>query len=77
VRKWLVGESIPTQAKLLILSRMVGADPNWLRFGDGEAEFTPVESTIEQREVFSAVMGLGRRELRAVLALALALRGAA
>lgn len=33
-RRWLVGESIPTQEKLLILSKWLGVDPNYLRFGE-------------------------------------------
>ena len=33
-RKWLVGESIPTQQKLRTLSRWLEVSPEWLRFGD-------------------------------------------
>jgi hypothetical protein len=33
-RKWLVGESIPTQEKLVVLAAMLGVDPDWLRYGD-------------------------------------------
>ena len=33
-RKWLVGESIPTQDKLRILAQWLGVTAEWLRFGD-------------------------------------------
>jgi len=35
-RKWLHGESIPTQEKILILARWLNVNPAWLRFGDAE-----------------------------------------
>jgi len=33
-RKWLLGESLPTQPRLQILSSWLGVSPAWLRFGD-------------------------------------------
>lgn len=33
VRKWLVGEACPTQARILRLSQLLAVDPTWLRFG--------------------------------------------
>lgn len=33
-RKWLRGESIPTQEKLVVLARMLGVTPDWLRYGE-------------------------------------------
>lgn len=33
-RKWLVGESIPTQDKLRVLAQWLGVTAEWLRFGD-------------------------------------------
>ena len=35
VRKWLLAEAIPTQAKLLVLADWLGVSPQWLRFGNG------------------------------------------
>lgn len=35
-RKWIVGEAIPTQDKLRVLSDWLGVSPNWLRFGEHE-----------------------------------------
>jgi hypothetical protein len=34
VRKWLVGESIPHQTRLLLLSAWLEVSPQWLRYGD-------------------------------------------
>lgn len=35
-RKWLVGESIPTQDKLRVLSQWLGVTAEWLRFGSAD-----------------------------------------
>lgn len=34
-RKWLMGESIPTQDKLRMLATWLGVSAEWLRFGEG------------------------------------------
>ncbi|MDE2310139.1 MAG: hypothetical protein KGL01_04850 [Betaproteobacteria bacterium] len=34
-RKWLMGESIPMQDKLRLLSAWLGVSAEWLRFGEG------------------------------------------
>lgn len=34
-RKWLMGESIPTQDKLRLLAAWLGVSAEWLRFGEG------------------------------------------
>lgn len=39
-RKWLVGESIPTQEKLRTLSQWLSVPAEWLRFGDDKADMT-------------------------------------
>jgi hypothetical protein len=33
-RKWLMGEAIPTQARLRELAAVLAASPTWLRFGE-------------------------------------------
>jgi hypothetical protein len=33
-RKWLMGESIPTHEKIMVLSVWLGVNAAWLRFGD-------------------------------------------
>jgi transcriptional regulator with XRE-family HTH domain len=38
VRKWIKGEAIPTQDKLVALSQWLGVKADWLRYdGDGDA----------------------------------------
>lgn len=37
-RKWLVGESIPTQEKLRTLAQWLGVSAEWLRFGAQDAD---------------------------------------
>lgn len=34
VRKWLVGEAIPTHDKIVVLSKWLDVSAGWLRFGD-------------------------------------------
>ena len=34
VRKWIVGESIPTQRKMQMLANWLGVSVSWLRFGE-------------------------------------------
>jgi len=41
-RKWLVGDSIPTQERIVILATWLGVHPSWLRFGDVEDTEPPV-----------------------------------
>lgn len=36
-RKWLVGESIPTQEKIRVLANWLGVTADWLRFGGPES----------------------------------------
>ena len=36
-RKWLMGEAIPTQARLRNLAAVLGVSATWLRFGDEAA----------------------------------------
>ncbi|HEX5337390.1 MAG TPA: hypothetical protein VFW53_03030 [Gallionella sp.] len=38
-RKWLMGESIPTQDKLHLLASWLGVSTEWLRFGDGTSKY--------------------------------------
>lgn len=37
-RKWLLGEAIPTQEKIVILAKWLGVSPSWLRFGLPESD---------------------------------------
>lgn len=47
VRKWLTGESIPSQDKLVVLAAWLGVSPEWLRYGPTN----PTPATQLQRAV--------------------------
>lgn len=49
-RKWLVGESIPTQDKLRILAQWLGVTAEWLRFGDTEQAGSPQRAAPSSEE---------------------------
>jgi transcriptional regulator with XRE-family HTH domain len=34
VRKWLMGEAIPTQDRIQVLANWLNVSPSWLRFGE-------------------------------------------
>ncbi|MBK6613546.1 hypothetical protein [Ottowia sp.] len=36
-RKWLIGEAIPTQARIQVLAQWLRVPAEWLRFGEGSA----------------------------------------
>lgn len=38
-RKWIMGQSIPTQERLVVLSKLLGSTPQYLRYGVA-TEFT-------------------------------------
>ncbi len=40
VRKWLLGESLPAQMRLVVLANWLQVSPQWLRFGDGANDRT-------------------------------------
>jgi len=43
VRKWLAGEAIPTQDKLVVLAEWLNVPAQWLRFGEQAAEPATVD----------------------------------
>jgi hypothetical protein len=68
VRKWLIGESIPTQEKVQELSEIVGCAPAWLRFGteDAAAPRPAIEFTVDERNLIRSMRHLQDHEQRAV-----------
>jgi transcriptional regulator with XRE-family HTH domain len=73
VRKWLLGDVIPTQDKLQILAEWLQVDPHWLRFG--EERFGSVREqeanweigmTQEDRDAISRFLALPLRERKVV-----------
>ncbi|MDP9107729.1 MAG: hypothetical protein M3N23_01505 [Pseudomonadota bacterium] len=46
-RKWLVGESIPTQDKLRALASWLGVTAEWLRFGGPEESAAAAQASLD------------------------------
>ena len=68
-RKWLIGEAIPTQAKLLILAKWLRVDPSWLRFGGEEWEAGKEAGKADKRTIESDLKLLDDDERELVRAL--------
>lgn len=75
-RKWLIGDAIPTQARIKVLADWLGVSAAWLRFGDADNSeqhtLEPSAFTLDSAElVFVHDMRLlsdgGRALLRDVL----------
>lgn len=63
VRKWLMGDAIPTQAKLVGLAEWLEVSPQWLRFGTGarKAANQPVP-TIAELSTYGGVIVVGQHQ---------------
>ncbi len=66
-RKWLLGEAIPTQEKLVTLAHMLGVTAEWLRFGVKgqpamEAAVTPYTVTRRDMSVLASYQKLSDRD---------------
>lgn len=75
-RKWLLGEAIPTQEKLIILARMLGVAPDWLRYGDsnvatGEPGLNAYVPDPADLSLLAAIQQLRERDKRVVQGLIL------
>lgn len=49
VRKWLIGETIPTQEKLVVLAAMLGVHADWLRFGDATQRWDAPTASVKSQ----------------------------
>ncbi len=75
VRKWLVGDSIPTHERLVILGNWLGVHASWLLYGDAEnSDFAlslPPSSLTSQELMlvrdFNRLSAEGQHVLRGVL----------
>jgi hypothetical protein len=66
VRKWLMGESIPTQLKIQELAAMFGCEAQWLRFGETEMKFTEPRLSAFDAELQRQFSFLSKKEQGAV-----------
>ena len=57
VRKWLLADAIPTQAKLMSLAEWLEVSAEWLRFGTGKRRAAKVSGKPAESEVGVVVVG--------------------
>lgn len=70
-RKWLIGESIPTQEKLKVLATWLGVSAVWLRYGE-EGEAASSKKTLRldekvQRDLNEKVARLNRHHRQIIM----------
>lgn len=68
-RKWLMGESIPTQERIRVLAAWLGVSAAWLRFGDTAVEPEPAKLSAQEQLLLRNYRKLGAQERQHVLAL--------
>ena len=68
-RKWLMGESIPTQQRLQTLSTWLKVSPNWLRFGDDSEDIGGKAMSVDEQMLLRSVRRLTPRERKKLLEL--------
>jgi hypothetical protein len=68
-RKWIMGESIPTQQRLQVLAAWLKVAPNWLRFGDDSEDFGGDATSIDEQMLLRSFRRLPVRERQKLLAL--------
>lgn len=57
VRKWLLADAIPTQAKLMNLANWLEVSAEWLRFGSGKRKAAKAGGATAANEVGVVVVG--------------------
>lgn len=63
MRKWLLADAIPTQAKLVALAEWFGVSPQWLRFGTGGRKIARLsEPQAEDTGGHAEVIVVGQRQ---------------
>jgi len=73
-RKWIVGEAIPNQAKLVLLADMLGADAQWLRFGGPQPGASAPAVSSEELELVGMFRSFSQGKRTATLSMARALK---
>jgi len=68
-RKWLIGESIPTQQRLQNLSTWLKVSPNWLRFGDDSEDIGGKAMSVDEQLLLRSFRRLPVRERQKLLEL--------
>lgn len=68
-RKWITGESIPSQQRLQVLATWLKVTPNWLRFGDDSEDMGGNATTVDEQMLLRSFRRLSARERKKLLAL--------
>ncbi len=69
VRKWIKGESIPTQQRIQVLSTWLKVAPNWLRFGDDSHDIGGKATSVDEQMLLRSFRRLPLQERKKLLAL--------
>jgi len=75
VRKWIMGESIPTQRRIQALATWLAVSPNWLRFGERTAKDTTQAPSASEHVLLRNFRRLSAREQEQLLALVQTMAG--
>ena len=75
VRKWIMGESIPTQERIRVLAAWLGVSPNWLRFGEAVASGRSPTPSAQEYVLLRSYRRLSAREQEQLLALVQTMAG--
>lgn len=59
VRKWIVGEAIPAQSKLVLLANLLLVSADWLRFGTEQQPSEPTRFDNEDSMLLADISRLG------------------
>lgn len=71
--KWLMGEAIPTQGRIQILTEWLNVSPSWLRFGEQESENKTTDMTAQEWRLVKGFRRLTEKQRVGVLAMVLAI----
>ncbi len=63
-RKWLMGDAIPTQEKLVVLAQMLGVTADWLRFGVAARAMEQESPTAFDKQELALLADFARLPLR-------------
>ncbi len=75
VRKWIMGESIPTQRRIQALAAWLAVSPNWLRFGERTAKYATQAPSAVEHVLLRNFRRLSAREQEQLLALVQTMAG--
>ena len=69
IRKWIMGESIPTQQRMRVLSAWLKVESNWLRFGEDLDGGVGTAQSVDERMLLKSYRRLPQRERQKLLSL--------